>query len=189
MELTILLWTLYNINTVSLEANSSGRCNRWKEHINRQIAKERTTTGSGNGCPPKADAGYFPAAVVRKENTWHPKLATTNKLPRNLTLKSRREIELLLKNGRRKSGSFGTMVWEGSESFRYAILVSGKIKKAVVRNRLKRLFREAIRLHRQTLSVPVQVVFIVRQISNEPVFADIDREIAGAFQFISSQKD
>jgi len=114
-------------------------------------------------------------------------LATTNKLPRALTLKSRKEIERLLKTGQRKSGSYGTVVWEYAESFRYAVLLSGKIRKAVTRNRLKRLFREAIRLNRKSLLEPVKIAFIVRSITDEPRFEDINREVARAFTLISNK--
>jgi ribonuclease P protein component len=114
-------------------------------------------------------------------------LATTNKLPRALTLKSRKEIERLLKSGERNSGSYCTVIWEYSESFRYAVLISGKIRKAVTRNRLKRLFREAIRLNRKSLIEPVKIAFLVRSIANEPEFEDINTEVVRAFTLISNK--
>jgi ribonuclease P protein component len=114
-------------------------------------------------------------------------LATTNKLSRALTLKSRTEIDRLLKSGERKTGSYGTVAWEFSQSFRYAVLVSGKIKKAVARNRLKRLFREAIRLNRKVLLQPVNIAFLIRPITHEPGFDDINKEVIKTFEYISNQ--
>ncbi|MGH8015465.1 MAG: ribonuclease P protein component [Candidatus Zixiibacteriota bacterium] len=114
-------------------------------------------------------------------------MATTNKLPRTLTLKSRKEIDRLLKHGHRRTGSFYSLMWEFSESFRYAILLSGKIGHAVFRNRIKRLFREAIRLNRQTLKRPVHIALLVRTLANEPTLEDINREISQCFAYIESQ--
>jgi ribonuclease P protein component len=105
-------------------------------------------------------------------------LAATNKLPRSLTLKSRRDIDRLLKLGKRKSASYFTAVWNEADSFRYAVLVSGKIKSAFARNRLKRLFRETIRLNRRKLKSPIHLAVIVRSNTNEPEFKDIDREFS-----------
>jgi ribonuclease P protein component len=80
------------------------------------------------------------------------------------------------------------MVWERSDSFGYAILISGKIKGAVVRNRLKRLYREAIRLNRQTLQSPINLAVIVRQPTKEPKFEDINREISEFIDSINGSK-
>lgn len=171
----------------SILPDLSLRKKEWKERINRRIAKERTTTGSEKECPPKADAWFWLDVVAKKENAWPPKLATTNKLPRVLTLKSRSDIDRLLKSGERKTGSYATAAWELSDSFHYAVLVSGKIKQAVARNRLKRLFREAIRLNRKALPQPVNIAFIVRRPTNEPRFNDINKEVLGTFEYISSQ--
>lgn len=97
------------------------------------------------------------------------------------------EIDRLLKCGERKTGSYGTVAWEFSESFRYAVLVSGKIKKAVLRNRVKRLFREAIRLNRKALPRPVRIAFLVSWLTNEPGFDDINKEVSKTFEHISNQ--
>jgi ribonuclease P protein component len=102
-----------------------------------------------------------------------------------LVLKSRQDIDRLLKTGIRKSGSFCTLVWEDSADFRYAVLLSGKFGTAAKRNRFKRLFREAVRLNRKFLTRPVNIALIVRPLKDEPEYKDIDREIAGAFELIS----
>ena len=68
------------------------------------------------------------------------------------------------------------------------MLLSGKIKTAVFRNRLKRLFREAVRLNKNLLSRPVKVAILLRIIEDEPTFQNISQEINLAFRKILEHK-
>ena len=94
-------------------------------------------------------------------------MAVRNRLPRALTLKSRVEVDALLKKGRRLSGQYCTLVWQASDDFRYTILVRKKDGPAHVRNRIKRLFREGIRLGRTGLDLKLRCAIFPRVTEQE----------------------
>ncbi len=137
---------------------------------------------------PRVAVKFWPVDAPKKGKDWPLKLPVTNRLTRSESLKSRLEISRLLKGGRRCSGHYCTVVWENSQSFKCAVLLSGKTRTAVFRNRLKRLFREAVRLNRKLLSRPVKVAIMVRQFQDEPEFQDINKDISHAFTAISKHK-
>jgi len=111
-------------------------------------------------------------------------LPERNKLPRRASLKSKAEIDRLLKAGQRISGDYFSLVWEKSPDFHFGVLVSGKYGSATRRNRLKRLVREAVRTNRQTLSEPVSIAVLPRPKVGEPDFDIINAEIKRIFELI-----
>jgi len=82
-------------------------------------------------------------------------------LPRELILKNKNEIDLVLRTGRRISGNVFTAFILSSGKTRVAFLISKKVGKAVQRNRMKRLFREAYRQNR-TLFEGKEIVFSIK---------------------------
>jgi ribonuclease P protein component len=112
-------------------------------------------------------------------------LRAKNKLPRRESLKSRAEIDSLLKYGKKISGDCFLAKWEKADEFRYAVLVSGKLGTSVQRNRIKRLTREAIRLNRNLLDENIKLAVLFNNDSKNTSFELINAEISRTFDLIN----
>jgi ribonuclease P protein component len=115
-------------------------------------------------------------------------LVGRNKLPRSLSLKSRAEIDSLFANGRRIPTDFFTLIWQPADDFKYGIFVSRHAGKATRRNRIKRRFREAVRLSRDRLSRSVWVGFLPREVDREPELERLIADVSRVFEQLSSEK-
>ncbi|MCK4573625.1 MAG: ribonuclease P protein component [candidate division Zixibacteria bacterium] len=110
-----------------------------------------------------------------------------NELPRRCCLKSRLEISHLFKAGKRFSGAYFSLVWQENDSFKYGVFVSRRFGNAARRNRIKRVFREAIRLNRKLLERPVKIAVLPNRVSDKQKFELIDAEISRLFRGVNNQ--
>jgi ribonuclease P protein component len=66
------------------------------------------------------------------------------------------------------------------ECVRFGITVSKKVGNAVIRNRVKRWLREAIRHHQHRLKAPIDVVFIASPRSARSNYRSIEADVSDA---------
>lgn len=94
-----------------------------------------------------------------------PERPSTEGFPKRLRLRKRRQFLAVQRRGRRL-GTEHFLVFarpNGGGPTRLGITVSKKVGKAVLRNRVKRLVREAFRRHTDRLPEGFDVVFVARQ--------------------------
>ena len=77
----------------------------------------------------------------------------------------------------RRTGSFARPA-----ATRLGVITSGRIGGAVVRNRARRLLREAFRLHQHELARPVDLVLVARPSIAGKTFAAVERDFLTALQ-------
>ncbi len=65
---------------------------------------------------------------------------------------------------------------------RFAVVVSNKLGGAVVRNRARRLLREAFRLHQHALASPVDLVLVARPSIIGKKYAEVERDLLAALR-------
>ena len=116
-------------------------------------------------------------------------MAGRNSFPRALSLKGRAETDRLFREGKRISGKYCTLIWEVGDSFKFGVFLSKGHRKAADRNRLKRLYREAIRLNRHLLPRPVNIGVLPNAKVIQPAFAEINAELSRIFKLIAAQQE
>jgi len=103
-------------------------------------------------------------------------------LPKKYRLKKKKDFEKIFKEGRFFGSSF--LVLKASKntlSFsRFGIVISRKtIKKAVLRNKIKRQISEAIRLKLREIKPGFDVVILPKTSITQKSFQEINQEIEG----------
>ena len=125
-------------------------------------------------------------------------MAKSFTLGKSERLKSRKAIEELFKKGNKFSHSFFLLYYfvineENKEPLQFGVGVSGKIfKKAVDRNRIKRLTREAFRLQKPSLKESLirekksLHVFFIYTGKDVPVYPDVYSAVGTIIQKLSA---
>lgn len=100
-------------------------------------------------------------------------------LGRERRIKYGRDFARIKQHGARLvSGSviLNWLIVPGARNSRLGVVVSKKLGKATVRNRIKRLLREVFRLHNTELAEPVDMILIARPAIVSRSFAEIERD-------------
>ncbi len=111
------------------------------------------------------------------------------KFPRTGRLLRHADFEDVYKQGRRHFAPHMTVFYLKRKEIenpdvRVGFTVGRVLGGAVVRNRMKRRLREAVRLHRPMSGMPVDVVINPKKSLLKADFADLEREISRAFEVI-----
>ena len=94
-------------------------------------------------------------------------------------LKQGRDFARLRREGRRVVTGCLIANWHGlpgGSPPRLGVVTAGRIGNAVVRNRARRLLREAFRLHQHDLARPVDLVLVARPSIADKGFADVEKD-------------
>lgn len=121
------------------------------------------------------------------------KSSTTFSLSRQEILRSRKSIESLFKTGRSVKAYPILLVWQDSTHTKIALeaafsVSKKRFKRAVDRNRIKRLMREAYRLNKHVLKEQIssrqsglQIMFIYTG-KDIPSFTEVEKKIIESMQ-------
>jgi ribonuclease P protein component len=90
-------------------------------------------------------------------------------------IRRKSDFASLYRDGGRFRGRYFTLVFLGSERgySRLAVVASRKVGPAVVRNRVKRRYRELFRRNKGLLEEPLDLIVIARPESGEAAWTDI----------------
>lgn len=108
------------------------------------------------------------------------------KFPRSLRLLRHSDFERVYKQGRRHFAAHMTVFYlprQEDEGVRVGFTVGKVLGGAVVRNRMKRRLREAVRLHGM-IPAAMDVVINPKKSFLQAEFAEVQREIRRAFEVI-----
>jgi len=107
------------------------------------------------------------------------------RLPRSRRLKLGRDFQRARTQGRRLVQGCLILNWlllPAGESTRLGVVTSKKIGGATVRNRARRLLREAFRRHQFDLRQPMDMVLVARHSIGSMKFADTERDFLTALK-------
>lgn len=109
------------------------------------------------------------------------------RFPRSARLLRHADFERVYKQGRRHFATHMTVFYlrrRDGEGLRVGFTVGRVLGGAVERNRMKRRLREAVRLRRPVVMMPVDVVINPKKSLRTADFADLMNEISRAFAVI-----
>jgi len=101
------------------------------------------------------------------------------RLPSNLRMKLACDFARVKAQGSSQAGRFlvlGALRVETLTEFQFGLITGGKLGNAVVRNRIRRLLREAVRAHRAEVAPGWQMVIIARWRAPQASLAELEQD-------------
>jgi len=99
---------------------------------------------------------------------------TDFKLRKNEILRGRVDFNNVFKNGEWISGKYSSLLYIKSDSRKVGFVVSKKIKKAVFKNRQKRLLREIYRLNKIKFPESFHIVLLAKGLTDNFILLQQD---------------
>ncbi|MCJ7508666.1 MAG: ribonuclease P protein component [candidate division Zixibacteria bacterium] len=102
-------------------------------------------------------------------------------LPR--VIKRKEEIEETIQQGEKRKGKYllGFVHPSSQEDFSFCILINSKIKKAVERNRIKRVLREIVRKNKEIFRTKGRIALLYISSSAETSYTKLENDLKGMF--------
>ena len=97
-----------------------------------------------------------------------------------LRLRRRQEFLAVQRRGKRRRGRYLIIIASHRNEpgpTRLGVTVSRKVGPAVIRNRIKRLIREAFRLQQHRLPATLDMVVVAKRNARNATYAEIEREL------------
>jgi ribonuclease P protein component len=113
-------------------------------------------------------------------------LQKENSLKRSTSLKSRVEIGSLFDTGERIRTELFNVFWKKADQFKFGVFIKGSKVNAVYRNKIKRIYREAIRLNKKLLTDNYLIAINPKTYNSSPSFNQVNDEIIRTFEKINS---
>ncbi len=141
----------------------------WVSGAQQQQERPRDPAESPPAGPQASDRGL----------TGMPAEAPRLRFGRAMRIKQGRDFSRVRQEGQRLV--YGCLIanWRklpADGSSRLGVVTSGKIGNAIIRNRARRLLREAFRVHQYDLTQPVDLVLVARASITGKGFADVERD-------------
>lgn len=110
---------------------------------------------------------------------------------KKLRLRNRADFSRVYRVGKSFANRQLVVYWSNRpevERFRLGVSVSKKIGKAVVRNRMRRLIKEIVRLHEAEIRDHVDIIFIVRKGAVGMSYRELEKSVLHALRKASLLK-
>ncbi len=101
---------------------------------------------------------------------------TIQKLKKEEIIRGRLSFGEVLKNGKKTSGKYTTLFYLPAEVQKIGFIVSRKYKKAIQRNRLRRLMRDVYRKHKDLFPAG-KTLFYAKYFNQPPTYNNILEDV------------